>query len=128
MDILSIIGIGIIATVLSLILKKERPEIASVISALGSVVIFSFVLTKIQSTVDLITMISEKTNLDFSYIAIILKVIGISYLAEIGASVCKDAGESAIASKIEMAAKILILTLSVPIIKSLLTLLVSIIP
>ena len=61
----------------------------------------------------------QKSSIDSTYIKIILKVIGISYIIEFGKDICKDAGESAIANKMEMAGKVIIVSLSIPVVASL---------
>ena len=67
----------------------------------------------------LINSLILNSSIDSSYIKIILKVIGISYLVEFGKDICKDAGESAIANKIEVAGKIVVVAISVPVVASL---------
>ena len=59
---------------------------------------------------------------------ILIKITGIAFLTEFAVSICSDAGEKAIASKIEIGSKIIIITMSMPIITSLLELVVEILP
>ena len=72
--------------------------------------------------------LNSKTGINSEYIKILLKITGIAILTEFGVSVCKDAGETAIASKVDLASKIIIISLSIPIITALLELVISILP
>lgn len=128
MDILQIIGVGIIATVIIVVLKAQRPEIAVQISIVAGIFIFFLIAGKLSTVIGLLSDYADKANIDMSYLDILLKIIGIAYIAEFGAEVCRDAGESSIASKIELAGKVLIIVLAVPIITSLLDLIIKIMP
>jgi stage III sporulation protein AD len=127
-DILQIVGLGIIASVIIIILKTQRPEMAIQVSMLTGVVIFLLVAGKISSVIDILKSYASKTSIDMAYISILLKIIGITYITEFGAEVCKDAGEASIASKIELAGKVVIILMAIPIITSLLDLITKIMP
>jgi len=128
MEIFQIVGIGIIATVLAIILRQQKPEFALQISIVTGLVIFLFVVTQLKHVVQSLSSLAGRINIDFMYFSTILKVIGIAYIAEFGAQISRDAGESAIASKIELGGKILIMVLAMPILISLLDLIIKIIP
>ncbi len=128
MDILQIVCIGIIAVVLSAILKAQRPEIALQVSIATGLLIFVLVIVKLSAVIEFIQTFSKKADIDSSYMTILLKIVGIAYIAEFGAEVCKDAGETSVASKIELAGKVTIVMLSVPIISSLLELVIKLMP
>lgn len=128
MEILEIAGIGIVATIMVLIIKQQRPEIAIQVSIAAGITIFILIAGKLSAVIDLLISYASKANVDTTYLMTLLKIIGIAYIAEFGAEVCKDAGEGAIASKIELAAKVIIIAIAVPIISSLLELIVQIMP
>ncbi|WP_010252594.1 stage III sporulation protein AD [Acetivibrio cellulolyticus] len=128
MDILQIIGLAIVATVIIAILKVQRPEIAIQISIATGIIVFTMILGKITAVIELLNSYATKVNIDTIYFSTLLKIIGIAYIAEFGAEVCKDAGEGAIASKVELAGKVVIIVLAVPIITSLMDLIISIMP
>lgn len=128
MDILQIIGIGMVAVILIVLLKQQRPEIAVQISIITGVVIFLMVAGKISSVIDLLNMYADRVDLDPVYLTTLLKIVGIAYIAEFGSEVCRDAGETSIASKIELAGKVFIVVLAVPIVTSLLELIIGIMP
>lgn len=128
MEIIQIVGIGIIATVLSVILKQQKPEFSLQVSIVTGLIIFIFVISKLNYVIEVLNNLAIRVDMDLLYFSTILKVIGVAYIAEFGAQIARDAGESAIASKIELAGKILIMVLAVPILTSLLDLIIKIIP
>lgn len=119
MTIFKIIGFGIIAVSLIIILKNQKPEIALICVIASSIIMLAFIFDELISVISLINSLILNSSIDSSYIKIILKVIGISYLVEFGKDICKDAGESAIANKIEMAGKVIVVSVSIPVIASL---------
>lgn len=128
MEIFKIVGIGIVATILSLVLKNQRPEISLQISIVTGLVIFIFVVTKLTSVMEVLNLLARKIDIELIYITTIFKIVGIAYVSEFGAQVCRDAGEGAIASKIEFAGKVLIMVLAIPILVALLDLIVRLMP
>lgn len=128
MDIIQIVGLGITATIIIIVIKGQRPEIAVQLSIITGIVMFFLVAGKLAAIVDLLGNYFNKVNIDIMYFAVLLKIIGIAYIAEFGAEICRDAGEASIASKIELAAKVIIMAMAVPIITSLLDLIISIMP
>lgn len=119
MALFKVIGFGIIAVSLIIILKNQRPEIALMCIVASSVIILLFVFDELKSVINLINSLMVNSSIDSTYIKIILKVIGISYIIEFGKDICKDAGESAIANKMEIAGKVIIVSLSIPVVASL---------
>ncbi|QEK12143.1 stage III sporulation protein AD [Crassaminicella thermophila] len=128
MEIFKIVGLGIIATILTVVLKNQRPEISLQISIVTGIIIFIFIITKLASVLEVLNMLARKIDIDLVYITTILKIVGIAYVAEFGAQVCRDAGETAIASKVEFAGKILIMVLAIPILIALFNLIVELMP
>lgn len=128
MEIFQIVGLALIAAVLSVILKSERPEIAMEISIVTGIVIFLMLIFKISAVLSLLQEIASKVNIDFVYVTTILKIVGIAYITTFGAEVCRDAGEGAIASKIEFAGKILIMVLAIPVLMAVLETILTIMP
>jgi len=127
-DILQIIGLAIVATVIIAVLKVQRPEMAVQISIATGIIVVAMILGKITAVIELLNSYATKVNIDTIYLSTLLKIVGIAYIAEFGAEVCKDAGEGAIASKVEFAGKIIIIVMAVPIITSLMDLVISIMP
>ena len=127
-EIIKIIGIGLIALIIIIILKQYRPEMAIYISIVAGILILFFAIDKISGIINLLQAISNKTYINQQFLGILLKITGIAFLTEFAVSVCADAGEKAIASKIEIGSKMVIISMSIPIITSLLELITKILP
>ncbi len=119
MDIFKVVGLGIAAMVFAVFLKGWRPEAAIQISLVATVIILVAILPYLKVVVEMIKDITNQSGIEVRYITLVLKVIGIAYVAQFASELCRDAGESAIASKIELAGKIIIMTLSMPVVYSL---------
>lgn len=128
MDIVKIIGIGLVALVVIIILKQNKPEFVIYVELIAGVIILSLCFDKIAAVINFIHEISNKIELSNKFVGVMLKITGIAILAEFATSICKDAGESAIASKIEIGSKIIIITTAIPIISSLLDIVLKILP
>lgn len=116
MDMVQVIGIGMTAVLLILVVRRSHPELAVQITIVVAGIVFFLVLDKLRMIIELFTEMAKRAGVGEMYLIILLKIIGISYLVEFGAQVCRDAGEGAIASKIELAGKVMILVMAVPII------------
>lgn len=128
MEIIQIVVIGMIAAILAITIKDQSPELAIQISIVTGLIIFLLMITKLNSVLTVLKYFAAKANIDILYFSTILKVIGIAYITEFGAQVCRDAGEGSIASKIEFAGKVLIMVLAVPVLAALLDIIIKIIP
>lgn len=128
MDVLQLAGFAIVTLAVLLVVRPQRPEVALMITIAAGAAILVAVLYKVQDIVTVITDLSERANIESPYLAVVLKVIGVAYLAGFAAEVCKDAGESALASKVEVAGKIIILALAVPVMVALMETLLKLVP
>lgn len=127
MSIIPILGIGLIGTLIAVILKEYKPEFKIYISIICGIIIFFLVASSLKSFIDLVTNLSNRLNMNSEFLLILLKITGISILTEFAISICKDSGESAIASKIDLGGKITIIGISIPIISALLETLLNLI-
>ncbi len=116
MDMIQIVLLGIIATILFILLKDVNVTFAFIILILTSIIMLLFILQRIGFIIDLLNVLGERASIDGVYLKTILQIIGIAYITELGANITKDAGLTSVASKIELAGKILILILAIPII------------
>ncbi len=128
MDIIKIIGIGLISLILIIIIKQYRPEFAIYISLFAGILILTLIIDKLSDVIGLLQSISNKVSINNNFLSILLKITGIAFLTEFAVSVCNDSGESAIASKIEIGSKIVIISMSIPIISNLLEIIINILP
>ena len=127
-ELIKIIGIGLIALVIVIILKQYRPEYAIYVSIIAGILILFLAMEKLSGIINLLQSISDKTYINKQFLGILLKITGIAIVTEFAVSICADAGEKAIASKIELGSKVIIVAMSIPIISSLLELIIEILP
>ncbi len=128
MEIFQIVGIGIIATILVTILKGVRSDFAIYVSIVAGVVIISMVIKDLSYIISTIRDLSRKANIEITYFSTILKIIGTAYVVEFASQISRDAGENSIAMKMELAGKIIIMTLAIPILLALMDLIIKIMP
>jgi stage III sporulation protein AD len=115
MEIIKIIAFAFVALFITLTVKRNREDIAILISIVAGIMIFIFMISKLTIVINFLQSLSNKANIDVIYLDTVFKILGIAYLSSFTSEICKDAGESSIAMKVEFAGKILILTLSIPI-------------
>ncbi len=120
MEIVKIVGLGLVAGVLAIILREQRPALATLLSLAAGALILFLVLDRVSGIVDVLEDLAVRANVDGLYLGIVLKVIGVAFLAEFGGQVLRDAGESSLASKVELGGKVIILVLAIPIIAAIL--------
>ncbi len=128
MDIIKIIGIAFLALIIILILKQYRPEYAMYVSIIAGAIILFLSIGKLDGIITLLNSISSSTSINGEFLGILLKITGIAFLTVFAVSICKDSGETAIASKVDLGGKIIIIAISVPIISSLLETVIKILP
>ena len=116
MDILKISVFGISAVLLALILKGYRPEYSHYISIAVCICVFLFAATKLEQIISYAKKMQDMVSMDHSYMAMILKMIGITYVAEFASNICKDCGYQTVAGQIELFAKLSILVIGMPVI------------
>ena len=127
-EIIKIVGIGLIALILIIVVKQYRPEFALYISLVAGILILYLAMDNLQSVINLLKQICQKSGVNSSFLGILIKMTGIAFLAEFAISICKDAGEAAIASKVELGSKAIIISMSIPIIYNLLEVILKILP
>ena len=117
-DAVKLIAIGIIAAILAITIKKTNPELAVQVSIAAGVVIFFMLLSYLSSAIEMIRDFASQYQEVYDGIKIVLKIIGIAYLCEFAIQVLRDAGEGAIASKVELGGKLIILVITLPLLTS----------
>ena len=128
MEVIKIIGIALIALIIIILLKQYKPEFAIYISLLTGMLILILVMDKLTGIINILQDLSSKASVNSSFLVLLVKITGIAFLSEFAISICKDAGEGAIASKVEIGSKIIIISMSIPIISSLLEIILKILP
>ncbi len=126
--IFKIIGLALIITVAVIVVKQTKPELAMLVGVAGSILLFFYIIDLLEQAFGVFSYILESTNLDSELFVILLKIIGVGYITEFSSNLCADSGNSAVASKILLAGKLVIFVLAIPIITSLIDIIVSIMP
>lgn len=128
MDIVKIVGIGFLTLVVSLVLKEYKKEYAIYCSLIGGIILLTSSFGTIKEIVGFLSNISNKTSYNSEFLGLLLKITGIAVLVEYATSICRDSGETAIASKIDFAGKVIIISMSIPVISLTLTTLLKLLP
>lgn len=126
MEMFQIIGIGVLGAVLVLVLRDIRPEMTLVVSLVAGGLIALPLLGKLSGVVAVMGDLAEKSQLSGEYLSTVIRVIGVAYLAEFGAQICKDAGAGSIAAKVELGGKLIILAMAAPIVAALVEMIIGI--
>ncbi len=128
MDIAQVIGLALVTTVFLMLLRQEKPVMAVLLSLAFGVIIFISMLDKLSAIIDILKVMTQKAGINNFFFSTVLKIMGVAYLGEFAAVICQDAGEQAVAKKIEFAAKIIIAVLALPILVAILESLLELMP
>lgn len=120
MDMVKIAVLGIAGILTSLFVREWKTQFSVLISMATCMLIFFCVVTRMQSMADVFSQMTQYIAIRESYLQILLKIVGISYVADFASNICKDAGFSAVAGQIELSGKITVLAVSTPIVLALL--------
>ena len=118
MNIFGVISLGLIGAVLALTIKSTRPEMAILVSLTTGIAIITVVAKDIIGVFKEINNIINQSGVNAKYFEIAVKASVIAYITQFASEMCKDAGEGAVAVKIEFAGKLSILVLSIPVISA----------
>lgn len=128
MDILQIVGFCIVAAVLLLVIRRDRPEIAVQIGLVVAAIVFLMIAERLLGTLTVLRDLAVRANVNLVYLNVVLKIIGVAYVAEFGAQICRDANEGAIAGKVELAGKVIIMALAVPVVVAVMEAIIKLLP
>ena len=128
MEMIQIVGFGLLATVLILVIKEQKPMFAFLLATFAGLFIFLYVIGKIEAIISVLEDLANRSGIPSIYLKTVLKIIGIAYITEFGAQIIRDAGQESIASKIEFAGKIFILVMAIPIISVIIETVIGLLP
>lgn len=120
MDVMKIGMIGIAGVFLSILVKEIKPAFSLLISITVCIMIFFFLTEKLWYLMDTFQSFGEYLTIQNSYLKSLMKILGITYLADFSSNICKDAGYHAVAGQIEIFGKLSILAVSTPILAAIL--------
>lgn len=127
-DVFKMAGVGIVGAVLAVMLRKERPDLALLVSVATGVILFVWLLLEIRPVMRALEEIAGSMEGSAGFFSVALKVTGIALIAQFAAQVCKDAGEEAIAQKIELGGKVIMLGMTVPLLLNMVQLILEFLP
>lgn len=119
MDIITLSGTAIIAAALCVIVRQYKPEAALGISIACGLVFMGAVLAMLAPSISTINALAQRAQIDGEYVRVLFKALAVCYITQIASDGCRDAGESAIASKLELAGRAAVLVISLPVFTSL---------
>ena len=126
MAVFKMVGMALMAVAASLVLRAYRPELGLQIAVAAGVLILMLTLDELIALSSFLSETLVRFQIDPGYLKVMLKVIGTAYLAQFAADLCRDAGENAVAGKVELAGRVLILALCLPVLMSILEMVGSI--
>ncbi len=127
MNITNIVLLVTVVCLGVLVLKNHNPSIGYILSLTAGVIVFAFCLPKINLVMNTVNNISEKAGIDNSLYESLIKCLGITYLTEWGANLCKDAGQNALCAKVELFGRIGVIIIVLPIVEEIINNIISII-
>lgn len=124
-----VVGLLLAAAVLSMLVRQAgQAAFAMLLTLTVGALVWVQLLPRLSQIVQVFADLAEEAGLAQEYLAVIVKIILISYLVEFGAALCRDAGESAFAAKMEVAGKLAVISLSVPVVAAVLGEVLAILP
>jgi stage III sporulation protein AD len=128
MEMIQIVGLGLIAAVLAMIIKEQKPVFAFLLVTFTGILLFLFLIGKIALIIQALEALALNSSINPVYLKTILKIIGIAYIAEFGAQIVRDTGQEALAAKIELSGKIIIMVMALPVITVIVETVIKLIP
>jgi len=127
-ELMRVIGIALMATVLLIVIREERKDIGVVLRLGVGAAMLLILVPDIARVVAAFVHISELARIPATYLGLLLKVVGISYLTVFVAQLANDAGETGTGLRVELAGKIAILIVAIPLIASITETVLKLIP
>jgi len=127
MNTIALVGLGLVAAVLSVILRQHKREFGLYIPLAAGVIILAAVVAAMRPALDTVRNLMDAARMNNIYGQTLLKGLAVCYLTQLASDACKDAGETAIAGKVELAGKIAIVVLSLPLFNNLVELITGMI-
>lgn len=120
MDIVKISLLGVCGVMLGFFLKGTRPEYAAFVTMGIGIMILGLAVGKLEYLFEAIARLKDSLPSDNGYLSTLVKMVGITYIGQFSAGICRDAGHQATAAQIELFCKLSIMVLSIPILMALL--------
>ncbi len=115
MSIIKVAVIGIVSVLLGLQFKTIKSEYGTMVVLVAAICIFFFGITRVNRIIEAVNLVKSGLGISGSYIKMLLKIVGISYICEFSSDICKDSGYSALSNQIHIFGKLSILVISAPV-------------
>lgn len=120
MNIATLAGICVLLSAVVLLLRQYKPEYAMLVTAAGSGAILVYLLSYIFPVVEEIRTVLQKVGADNAHFSAVFKAVGVCYIAQFAGDICRDFGQTSLAGKVELAGKVSVIALSLPLMKEIL--------
>lgn len=111
--------IGLAGALLAVLVRNYKSEYGSYVILGIAVLIFGLICTQLKSIISAINTFAEYVNIERKYITILIKMLGITYVAEFATAICKDLGYQSVSAQIEMFARLTLFAISIPVVSAL---------
>ena len=118
MRIFQILGVAVLGVALTLVIRPIRPELSMVTGIVTGIAVMLMAVAELTGVVDAVQQIARENGIDGGYVGTLLKILGVAYAAQFGVQICNDAGETAVAGKVELCGRVLILACALPAVAS----------
>ena len=118
MNLLSILGIALIAVVLVTVLRQYNPEFAIPVEIGAAVLIVVLLISPVTEILESLRSMLRLSGIDSGYFALLIKAIGIIVVVQLAADTCRDSGNSALAHKVELAGRVAVILITLPMVTS----------
>lgn len=126
--LIKLIGAGLVSALLALSLRKTNPDLALQVSLGAGILLFSMTLGVLRDSLRRVTDFASRFPQVYESVGVVLKIVGIAYLAEFAIQILRDGGEGAIASKVELGGKLAILAVTLPLVTQFAETVLSLLP
>ena len=122
---IKVVGIVLTALIINIVLKNYSKEFTFLINIVCTIIIFTLISKDLKGIVDRLTSISNEISVLLPYIKIMLKILGISMIAQLLSDLCRDNGENTLANQTELSAKIIILVTALPLFTTIMAIMIG---
>lgn len=112
---------GIVAALLAALFKNRNQEYSTYIALSAALIITGMIMVRLKTVTDIVRQLGSYIMIDGKYMSILFKLAAVSYISEFASSICGECGHKTLATQIEVAAKIIMLTLTLPVLLTLIT-------
>lgn len=124
---IQIVAVAIVSVVMIMLIKQYKPEYAVVLEVAVGVVIFLMILKDVPQIISGVESLTDSAGYQREYSVILIKALGICILTQLGSDTCRDAGEGALATKVELAGKVTVIALAMPLFQTISKIIASIV-